>query len=87
MWTSVLDGPTHTALLKLASVAHGSSEPGDVVSFMYEDYFGSGNVEVEVDPETRFIPPLELVRQHISDAIEAKRYRPRYHLCKERVVR
>lgn len=77
-WTVVQDGPTYVLFPRPANVVPDDLEQGDdAVPLTYQDYFGPGNV-AGTDPLTRFDLPLELVRMHITDAVEAANNRRGY---------
>lgn len=80
-WTAVQDGPTYVLFPRPANVVPDDlTQQGDAVPLTYQDYFGPGNVVAgaRTDPLTRFDLPLELVRMHITDAIQAANNRKGY---------
>lgn len=75
-WTARRDGRVHQLFPCPPEAVDGAHYlPDDAVPLTYRDYFGEGNVEVEVDPATRFDLPLGLVRSAILDIVRVAKLR------------
>lgn len=81
-WTAVQDGPRYVLFPRPGNVVPNDlAQQDDAVPLIYQDYFGPGNVvagAAGTDPHSRFDLPLELVRMHITEAIQAANNRRGY---------
>lgn len=78
-WTAVQDGPVYQLFPRPENFATDT----DAVPLTYRDYFGPGNVGVDVNgqpvnPDTRFDLPLEKVREEMVDELGADIHRGEY---------
>lgn len=78
-WTAVQDGPVYQLFPRPESTVAAT----DAVPLTYQDYFGPGNVGIDVngrpiDPDTRFDLPLEKVREEMEDVLGADIHRREY---------